>query len=682
MSSLRAGGARAAVLDPYPGFERTALPSLAHLASLHSYQLALVPFHSEASPSQIAEAKRLFQQRRLAAVSRREELGLPEKHAELRQLQRAKDWLEGKVPGSKKMKDGGVQTVERLFTLAEVKERISNVSKHAVERAVSEQRDKFAIEISRAVEMAVEEEKARSVERTKEACDLTIKLYKEEAWRRVSEMAERRRAAQQTTPLPPPEPSSSPAMTPSPHLPSPPIDEEAPPGPVFHLDRPDRGKPPVELLKLLFIVRVDDLPSIVTPQLLLQFMFRRQGKRFPRPLGISKTASGAIMVGFRSRAAAETAVEQLDDEPLPLVKRTMSANVVGAGAHIFRWHHLSDELEREWRAHERLPDAEWVEKIPGPTKGVKVSKGYHAEWNRIQRTQQSASAEAQAEEILRVQLQARNEIARRRQARERAGSEEQVADVLGRPQSRPAPHNGSGSSFASSSHDFSLPSSSAVRPLPGLTAPSTGRQSALQFGSQPSTSSFTPAAFPPARPAAFIRSTTPVGHALVEDAPSSDARPVQSSGSLDSGVRRPGTSSSSWQGTTRVHPDRPAQGVSLSNLSEGSSAGPRPPPHPTAFSSNGLWPRNNPPAATESAAQPTPGMAPSAPSRRVPPPPPPPLHAYTSHFGASRLPFSLPSSSAPTPSTAPSGAPSARTWNQREQQEEPTQDPRKRARFA
>lgn len=124
----------------------------------------------------------------MEALSRREQLGLNEKTLELRQMQRARDWLEGKVPGSRAMCDGDAQTEQRIFTADEVKERVVNVSKAAVERALEEERRKHAVVLEAAVlkerkmgaddawraqktavERAVDEERKKAAESLKEA---------------------------------------------------------------------------------------------------------------------------------------------------------------------------------------------------------------------------------------------------------------------------------------------------------------------------------------------------------------------------------------------------------------------------------------------------------------------------------------------------------------------------------
>ncbi|BGO96681.1 hypothetical protein NBRC10513v2_000619 [Rhodotorula toruloides] len=99
-------------LDPYPQFLLSSLDfDLDNLDQLHPYQLALVHFSPLATPEQRLRADVLWWQRRREAIEGSgEEVGLSEASAGLRQMKRAREWLEGKVPGSRKMRDMEVQT--------------------------------------------------------------------------------------------------------------------------------------------------------------------------------------------------------------------------------------------------------------------------------------------------------------------------------------------------------------------------------------------------------------------------------------------------------------------------------------------------------------------------------------------------------------------------------------------
>jgi hypothetical protein len=166
---------RPSVLDPFPGFESSLLPPLDNLNSLRSYQLALVPFHPEATLEQHAQARTIFRRRRMEALSRREELGMGEKTLEQRQMRRAQEWLEGKVPGSRRMVDGETQTDGKLFTAEEVKKRVVNVSKAAVERALEEERKKLKEELK----LAVEEERRKGEEAIRAVVEASAKMVLE-----------------------------------------------------------------------------------------------------------------------------------------------------------------------------------------------------------------------------------------------------------------------------------------------------------------------------------------------------------------------------------------------------------------------------------------------------------------------------------------------------------------------
>ncbi|GAA5887530.1 hypothetical protein JCM6882_001440 [Rhodosporidiobolus microsporus] len=377
MSSSRTAGAQPAVLDPYPGFERTQLPSLSNLSSLHPYQLALVPFHPEATSIHIAYAKSLFQRRRLESVSRREELGLPEKQAELRQLRRAQEWLEGRASGSEGGRGTAGQSAERMFTLAEVREREVSASKAAVEKAITEQRVHFGTEIIQAVEMAVKEEKAQADDRMKEACVAAVEAFKAEQQRQIDT------AAQAAAEQPPRAPSPIPTPRAASHLPSPPVDD-APDGPFFDFDSTNPRPIPRELFQLLHIVLCTNLVSDVTVGLFYHYLLRAGKHTYPRPLAIKRSQTGSIMLAFRSAEHAQLAVSALDGATLPLARCKIRSFVrAETTGNEFRWRDLSGEVQAAWEGSRQLPAALWVGKVPGPGKGISVSEGYHDEWQNI-----------------------------------------------------------------------------------------------------------------------------------------------------------------------------------------------------------------------------------------------------------------------------------------------------------
>ncbi|GAA6032742.1 hypothetical protein JCM8097_000769 [Rhodosporidiobolus ruineniae] len=364
------------VLDPYPGFERTVLPDLSSLDQLLPFQLALVPFHPEATHSHIAHARALFQQRRVASIARKEQLGLPEKQAELRQLERARDWLEGRAPGSKKMVAcASPSTQERLFTSDEVKERVRTVSKAAVERALGEQKKQHDAEM--------EEERRKGVERTREAVESAVRLAltKEKAVRAPARVTPP--SASVTRAHQPPPTSFTPSFPslPALHLPTPPA-EDPPPGPFFDFDSSRTTFIPPELRTLLHSIRLDDLFSPATCELVFQFL-RVQPKPFPRPLALSKPSTTSMTIAFASRYAAQMAVAILNGASLPLIKCPVHATAL-PGSVAYLWSDTSIELALAWETSRSLPPSEFIRRAPPATKGVRISLEYQAEWEKIE----------------------------------------------------------------------------------------------------------------------------------------------------------------------------------------------------------------------------------------------------------------------------------------------------------
>ncbi|GAA5980258.1 hypothetical protein JCM11641_005521 [Rhodosporidiobolus odoratus] len=431
--------ARPAIMDPYPGFESSLLPSLNSLDTLHSYQLALVPFHPESTADHRNRARALFQRRRMERIARKEELGVPEKRAEFNQLLRARDWLEGKAPGSKKTQDSTTQTEERLYTLDEVKERVRNVSKAAVDRALAEERAAKQNEVKRAVATALAEERMKQMLVQRQALEAALSAERQKDYASMAETVqfaveeERQRAAAErdvsrylhcagrstalkcsrnqlpavnptTTPqsTPPPPPPAAPTVNllrhNNPHLqqllPPPPLDlpppppppafDATPPGPVFDFYCQNPRAMPNELLALLHIVMCTGLDSSVTAQLVFHFLVRSGKRATPRPLAIKRSHSGSVMIAFRTEAAANQARFQLNDQTLPLVKCKINAFVrQKKTGNEFKWKDLSTEVQEEWDRSGSLPTGVWASKAPAASKGVSVSPGYHAEWQRI-----------------------------------------------------------------------------------------------------------------------------------------------------------------------------------------------------------------------------------------------------------------------------------------------------------
>ncbi|BGP21765.1 hypothetical protein Rt10032_c01g0463 [Rhodotorula toruloides] len=333
--------------------------ALASLPSLPSYQLSLVPFRLDATVAQKAEAQRLWWHRRVQAESEGGvEFGVNEQQAVLRQLEEADTKLRLVKATGEGMKSVEVQT-----------------------------------------DKALEREEARKRKRKETDDDDEQQAY-----------AERRRPAPSGSALSarldkpgaaaPPSPSRSlkDRLTP-PRSESPPSEVAAPPGPYF--DGPyfdflgPAGPPcPPDLHKQFSILRMTNLPEHITPLLLLEFMKRRSRNPFPRPLAMRRAnTSGAFLVAFRSLEAAETALKRLNDQTLPFVRCKICALIQPNNMTEFRWGLLSDEVQREWRKHARLPDAEWIGISRPPGKGVKVSKGYQAEFERIDKLEKERKEE-------------------------------------------------------------------------------------------------------------------------------------------------------------------------------------------------------------------------------------------------------------------------------------------------
>ncbi|BGP12774.1 hypothetical protein JCM10213v2_000691 [Rhodosporidiobolus nylandii] len=411
------------VLNPYPSFELAALPSLSSLntdpAALFPWQLALIQFHPEATDAQRAKASALFARRRMEGLARGEEVNAGTKMAELRQLKRAQQWLAGTLPPSRPMRDAEVQSgsgtgaASRLFTLDEVKERVRNVSRAAVDRALEDERAKHAqereeasvradLERRKAVATALAEERTKQMAVQKIALDSALEAERKGRMKEMeavarheveSEKAAVRQPAQTATPehsspsrhLPPrPEPATSQ------HLPSPPVDDSAPPGPFFDFESTaavDQMAAPRELILQLHVASCISPPSEVTPQLFLAYMLRRQSSAFPRPLAISKSKAGHIMIAFRSQDHVSRAVAALQHHTIPRTSGSYKIEMAvrGTGSHAFKRKQLSKETQQAWDAHGRLPDAEWIPQASVPPDGVTVSEAYEAEWARIHR---------------------------------------------------------------------------------------------------------------------------------------------------------------------------------------------------------------------------------------------------------------------------------------------------------
>ncbi|GAA6001839.1 hypothetical protein JCM10207_002344 [Rhodosporidiobolus poonsookiae] len=386
------------VLDPYPAFHLARLPSLNNLDSLHSYQLALVPFHPESTPEQRNRARALFQRRRMEGMVRREEVGRPEKDAELRQLHRARDWLAGVVPGSRPMRDADVATdePEPTFTSGEVRERVRKVSALAVERALQDHDEAT----KKVVEAAIAAERIKAAEERRLAVEQAIELQKridrmaqERAVAAAVEQAQGKPAEQAQQPLVPHPAATTPQSSPEEAL------ENGMPagGPFFDFHSTNPRPIPRDLINLFHIVLCTGLSERVTPCLLFHYMTRYQRASVPRPLALHRSQSGSIMIAFRSQEAAEEAVRQLDGKGMLLAQCKISARIKTNQGNEFRWRDCSLEVQEQWSDYRRLPLEVWAMKALPAAKGVSVSVSYQKEWDRIKRAEKERDRQESAQ---------------------------------------------------------------------------------------------------------------------------------------------------------------------------------------------------------------------------------------------------------------------------------------------
>lgn len=105
-------------MDPFPRFEACSFDfQTDNLESLHSFQLALVPFREDSNLHQLSEARTIFLRRRQRALERNEE-GVPEKLSELKRLEKMKETL-----GAARSKQGDrrVDSEGELSTTEEIR---------------------------------------------------------------------------------------------------------------------------------------------------------------------------------------------------------------------------------------------------------------------------------------------------------------------------------------------------------------------------------------------------------------------------------------------------------------------------------------------------------------------------------------------------------------------------------
>ncbi|KPV78434.1 uncharacterized protein RHOBADRAFT_50903 [Rhodotorula graminis WP1] len=371
-------------MDPFPRFELSRLDfRLDDIASLPSYQLALVKFHPLAQPEHHLRAELSFVKRRVAARERGDEVGLDEARATLKALERARAVLErARTEKRASMKDAEVQT--------------DGGGAQAGQEAGRGGRRSFDPTDAGAIA-------GPSIAPRYPVSSLTA--------------PDRTQPSSSTTPFSPP-PSQ-------PNL--------APPGPYFDFDQLDTG---AFCTAPLHIVRLGNLPEHVTPALILAFLLaRRPRDSFPRPLAIRKAthSTGAIMLAFRDAPAALEVAQRLQGMTLPLTGGAkIAAQVVASNGCQFRRGSLSAEVQMAWTGTGALPaGARWVGLEPPPAKGVRVSRAYEDEWRAIM-----SDMNAERDRVRRQQQEAQawRDESEQRRSRERSESVQTHCSECGRDQ--------------------------------------------------------------------------------------------------------------------------------------------------------------------------------------------------------------------------------------------------------
>ncbi|GAA6062114.1 hypothetical protein JCM10212_000868 [Sporobolomyces blumeae] len=230
-------------------------------------------------------------------------------------------------------------------------------------------------------------------------------------------------------PPPPPEPQSTsdPSGSSSNHAVDP-----SPPGPFFSMiEDASYQLAPAAMREKIVSVLLTNLPPCTNPLLVL-FYLRRPGggqNKTPRPVALSTTTSGNIMVGFAGHDQAERGRQILHGVQWPGIPNKSQykthARVFGAGAYTHQWKDLSDEV-RTWResprggsveleleARQAARDGrgtvfeigpggrEWIQpRDPLPkkrtTQGVVLSEEYDAERHRVADAVKLARTKAQS----------------------------------------------------------------------------------------------------------------------------------------------------------------------------------------------------------------------------------------------------------------------------------------------
>ncbi|GAA5980003.1 hypothetical protein JCM10908_001495 [Rhodotorula pacifica] len=415
-------------LDPFPGFVMCNLDfQLDDLEKLYDYQLALVPFHPQATPEHKIEAEVIFWRRRVArksddvAFEAQELEGKVELDAAKRQLRRARDWLEGKVPASRPMKDAQVQ-VDLLPPSSPSPAALLASSSGAASTLVAAASPPTAAPAAqpqpRPQPPPTRAQSAAALAPPPPATPAFTPLMRfggppspVTAPLSVSSIP---LVASTSAPPPPPPPPSQQQTAPPP---APPVRSD-PPGPFFTFDDPDdsttAAKPssrvpcPPALAAQMHILWVHGLTPKVTRDLFLAFLKRHNPTQpFPRPLAITRFSPTTYLVGFRRQADVHLAQRLLKDVKLPKMKCQLSAVRGTTGARTaFAWDDLSNEVREAWRTKGTLPFADTVGadeplfvQMAEHAVRVTVSREYHEEVNRILQGRKKAKRNADAKLI-------------------------------------------------------------------------------------------------------------------------------------------------------------------------------------------------------------------------------------------------------------------------------------------
>ncbi|GAA5867234.1 hypothetical protein JCM5353_008271, partial [Sporobolomyces roseus] len=144
----------------------------------------------------------------------------------------------------------------------------------------------------------------------------------------------------------------------------PPSTQSIRPGPTFSvlLSPADSRPAPPDLLSQLSILWLGKLDPGVTPFLVLYFFRLPRSELFPRPLAISKTNSGNIIVGLKSEEDVKRVQRILSKDPVfPGFTNKFEVKKNPNSSYQFKWNHLSNETRESWAASQTLPEKDFVD---------------------------------------------------------------------------------------------------------------------------------------------------------------------------------------------------------------------------------------------------------------------------------------------------------------------------------